>query len=162
MKTDADSRRRRRRVALGLVTVLAALALVWTARRLAVVGPCVPTLPSSGGAEPPAPAPAVRAPAGTRIRVEVLNATPRQGLARRATFHLRDAGFDVVRTATSRLRSDSTVVIDRTGHPEWARLMARALGEGTRVETRPDSSGYVDLTVLLGAAYRPPAQPFYP
>src|SRR5688500_15629435 len=39
-----------------------------------------------------------RAPAGVRIRVRVLNATRRRGLARRATFMLRDRGFDVVET----------------------------------------------------------------
>lgn len=103
----------------------------------------------------------VRAPADTRIRVEVLNATRTRGLARRATLHLRDRGFDVVDVGTSGRQSDSVVVLDRSGHPEWARLVADALGGG-RVEARPDSSRYLDVTVLLGASWRPPAQPFYP
>ena len=104
---------------------------------------------------------AVRAPAGTRIRVQVLNATRTRGLARRATMHLRDRGFDVVEMGTDQTPLDSTLVLDRSGHPEWAQLVARALGGG-RVLSRPDSSRYLDVTVLLGATWRPPAEPFYP
>jgi hypothetical protein len=102
-----------------------------------------------------------RAPEGVRIRVQVLNATSTRGLARRATRHLRDRGFDVVETGTESARRDSTLILDRSGHPEWAALVARALG-GAPVEARPDSSRYLDVTVLLGASWRPPAEPFYP
>ena len=101
------------------------------------------------------------APAGVRIRVEVLNATRVRGLARRATMHLRDRGFDVVTVGTSREARDSTLVLDRSGNAEWAALVARALG-GARVERAPDSSRYLDVTVLVGATWRPPAEPFYP
>jgi len=101
------------------------------------------------------------APAGVRIRVEVLNATRVRGLARRATMHLRDRGFDVVNVGTSRESRDSTLVLDRSGHADWAALVARALG-GARVEQAPDSSRYLDVTVLVGASWRPPAEPFYP
>ena len=101
------------------------------------------------------------APAGLRIRVEVLNATRVRGLARRATMHLRDRGFDVVNVGTSREARDSTVVLDRSGHPEWAALVSKALG-GARVEAAPDSSRYLDVTVLVGSSWRPPAEPFYP
>ncbi|HZO20187.1 MAG TPA: LytR C-terminal domain-containing protein [Gemmatimonadaceae bacterium] len=101
------------------------------------------------------------APAGVRIRVEVLNATRVRGLARRATMHLRDRGFDVVAVGTSRETRDTTVVLDRSGHPGWASLVARALG-GARVENAPDSSRYLDVTVLIGTTWTPPAEPFYP
>lgn len=101
------------------------------------------------------------APAGVRIRVEVLNATRVRGLARRATMHLRDRGFDVVSVGTSPEVRDSLVVLDRSGHPDWAALVARALG-GARVEQAPDSSRYLDVTVLIGTTWRPPAEPFYP
>ena len=103
----------------------------------------------------------VRAPDDTRIRVEVMNATKTRGLARRATAYLRDRGFDVVAVGTVSESRDSTLVLDRSGHPEWAELVARALGNA-RVESRPDSSRYLDVTVLLGSSWRPPAQPFYP
>lgn len=101
------------------------------------------------------------APSGVRVRVEVLNASEVRGLARRATMHLRDRGFDVVYFGTERPLRDSTLVLDRSGHPEWARLVADALG-GVPVEARPDSSRYVDVTVSLGPDWQPPAQPLYP
>ena len=103
-----------------------------------------------------------RAPDSVRIKVEILNATVVRGLARRATMHLRDRGFDVVFTGGTDERRDSTLVLDRSRHPDWALAVARALGTGARVESRPDTSRYLDVTVLLGAAWRPPAQPFYP
>jgi hypothetical protein len=113
-------------------------------------------------APPPRPTPPdVNAASDTRVRVEVLNATPTRGLARRATMQLRDRGLDVVQTGTSAVQADSTVVFDRAGHPEWARRVADALG-GARVESRPDSSRYVDVTVLLGRSWRPPAHSLYP
>ena len=102
-----------------------------------------------------------RAPEGVRIKVQVLNATKTRGLARRATMHLRDRGFDVVDVGTDPNGRDSVLVLDRSGHPEWAKLVARALGGG-QVLSRPDSSRYLDVTVLLGGSWRPPAEPFYP
>lgn len=98
---------------------------------------------------------------GTRVTVEVLNATKVRGLARRAALALRDQGFDVVSTGTNRDPFDSTQVLDRTGHRDWAMRAARAMG-GATVLVRPDSSRDVDLTVLIGATWRPPSQPFYP
>lgn len=100
-------------------------------------------------------------PEGTRVRVEVLNATATRGLARRATLHLRDRGFDVVAMGNAPEHRDSTLVLDRAGNAEYAKMVADALG-GARVEPRADPSGYLDVTVLLGASWRPPAEPFYP
>jgi hypothetical protein len=100
-------------------------------------------------------------PDSVRIRVEVLNATTVRGLARRATFHLRDLGFDVVGSGNSAERLDTSLVLVRSGHLEWGELAATALG-GARVEARPDSSRYVDLTILLGTAWRPPPEAFHP
>jgi hypothetical protein len=98
---------------------------------------------------------------GTRITVEVLNATKVRGLARRAALTLRDQGFDVVSTGTNPDPFDSTQVLDRTGHRDAAVRAAKAMG-GATVLVRPDSSRDVDLTVLIGASWRPPAEPFYP
>ena len=102
-----------------------------------------------------------RAPDSVRIRVQVLNATSTRGLARRATMVLRDHGFDVVETGTLSDARDTTLVLDLSGHPDWARRVARALGVA-RIESRTDSSRYLDIAVVLGATWRPPAQPFYP
>lgn len=106
------------------------------------------------------PAHNVRAPDAIRIKVEVLNASTVRGLARRAATYLRDRGFDVVYIGSSSVRSDTTLVLDRSGHPDWAELIAQAMG-GTAV-SRPDSSRYLDATVLVGAGWRPPPRPFYP
>ena len=111
-------------------------------------------------AETSSEAPQVMVPAGTRIKVEVLNATTTRGLARRATFFLRDRGFDVVAMGTSKEQRDVTLVLDRSGHPQWSALVARAFN--AKVEARPDTSRYLDVTVLVGRDWRPPAKPFYP
>jgi hypothetical protein len=100
-------------------------------------------------------------PEGTRIRVEVTNATSVRGLARRATLYLRDLGFDVVKFSGVDARRDTTLVIDRTGHPEWAKLASEAL-DGAPIESRADSSGFVDLTIVLGSTWRPPPQTLHP
>ena len=100
-------------------------------------------------------------PDDVRVKVEVLNATGLRGRARQATFALRDAGFDVVRFANDTVRRDSTLVLSRSGKDDWAAEVARALG-GARVVSRPDSSRYLDVTVLLGADWRPPTKPFRP
>jgi hypothetical protein len=132
--------------ALLLLTVLLA--------RLAMPGNIARSLLDSGDS-------GVRAPEDVRIRVEVQNATRVRGLARRATLHLRDRGFDVVEIGNASEQRDSTLVLDRSGHPEWSRLVAGALGT-TLVETRIDTSRYLDVTVLIGADWTPPAEPFYP
>lgn len=100
-------------------------------------------------------------PSGERVKVEVLNATRTRGLARRATLHLRDKGFDVVEIGNASEQLDTTLVLDRSNHPDWARQVAAELGVA-RVESRPDSSRYLDVTVLVGASWSPPTKPFYP
>lgn len=102
-----------------------------------------------------------RAPDGVRIRVQVLNTTSTRGLARRATRLLRDRGFDVVDMGNASPALDTTLVLDRTGHPAWATSVARVLTP-SRAESRPDSSRYLDVTVLLGRTWRPPTEPFDP
>jgi hypothetical protein len=135
---------------LGLVIVLLGVGAGLTSKR--VRGALLRRFSSSGAA-----------PRGVRVRVQVLNATMTRGLARRATELLRDRGFDVVDvgTAAPREQGDSTFVLDRSGHPDWAQRVAAAMG-AARVISRPDSSRYLDVTVLVGASWRPPAQPFNP
>jgi LytR cell envelope-related transcriptional attenuator len=103
----------------------------------------------------------VRAPEGVRVRVQVLNATKTRGLARRATMLLRDRGFDVVETGTLTQLRDTTLVLDLSGHPEWANRIA-GIFTPSRVAARSDSSRYLDIAVVLGSTWRPPSQPFYP
>lgn len=96
-----------------------------------------------------------------RIKVEVLNGTDIRGLARRGTFALRDLGFDVVGTGNSSEKVDSSVVYVHSGRMDWGELAAQGLG-GARVVARPDTSRYLDLTIVLGRAWRPPAETFHP
>jgi hypothetical protein len=107
------------------------------------------------------PPPRIRAPEGVRVRVQVLNGTKTHGLARRATMLLRDRGFDVVETGNVNESRDTTLVLDVSNHPEWAASVAKLFGTA-RIETRHDSSRYLDIVVVLGSAWRPPSEPFYP
>src|SRR5689334_6127756 len=75
-------------------------------------------------------------PSSSRVRVQVLNATRTRGLGRRAMLYLRDQGFDVVEVGTTSATRDTTLVLDRSQHPEWARDVATSLGTA-RVESRP-------------------------
>lgn len=99
-------------------------------------------------------------PEGVRIKVEVLNGTRTKGLARRATESLREHGFDVVGSGTNPDQMATTLVLDRSGHPDWAARVGRAMN--APVLERPDSSRYLDVTVILGADWRAPALPFHP
>lgn len=88
---------------------------------------------------------------GQRIRVQVLNASGRSGLARLATRELRDKGFDVLEFGNAPSGTDSTrsLVYDRVGKLELARQVADAM-RIRRVEARPDSNLVLDVTVILG------------
>lgn len=152
------ARRRRRRIAL-LVLIAAIVVGLFRPR-----GTDEGTVGAPSDAAPrEARRPGRVIPDSVRIRVEVLNATGTRGLGRLATAWLRDHGFDVVGmgTAPESARLDSTLVLDRSGHPEWARLAARAMG-GARIAARPDTLRYLDLTVLVGRSWRPPPQTLYP
>jgi hypothetical protein len=101
-----------------------------------------------------------RPPEGVRIKVEVLNGTRTKGLARRATQLLREHGFDVVGSGTNPDQMATTLVLDRSGHTDWAARVGRAMN--ATVLERPDSSRYLDVTVILGTDWRAPALPFHP
>ncbi len=112
--------------------------------------------PSAESPVPGAPDARGRVPAGTRIRVEVLNASEVSGLARDATQVLRDAGFDVVTFGNARVSdADTSVVFDRVNRPEIARAVADVLGIHN-VRSEPDSNLYVDVSVLLGSEWHRP------
>ncbi len=103
-----------------------------------------------------------RAPRGTRIRVRVVNTTSTQGLAKRATFALRDYGYDVVDfEGDVALHRASTLIVTHGGHTDWAERIRRALGTGT-IESRSDSSRLVDVTVFVADDWKSSSQPFRP
>ncbi len=103
------------------------------------------------------------APQGQRVIVEVLNSSGVPGLARRATFLLRDRGFDVIGWGNDpQGRRSETLIVDYTDKPEAADRLARVLG-GAQVERGKDSLDRgLDLTVRLGSGYKPPVEAFHP
>lgn len=85
-----------------------------------------------------------------RIRVEVRNGSGIPGAAGRMTAFLRDAGFDVVDFGNADgFDEERTTVIDRIGDPAPAREVAAVL-RGVPIRTEPDSSLYLDVTVMVG------------
>jgi hypothetical protein len=146
--TDPPRRRRYGRIILVLLILCVVGLIVWLVIN-SFSSPKVSYAPDDA-----------RAPDATRIKVEVLNATKTKGLARGATLYLRERGFDVVGSGNVTEQRATTIVYDRSSHPEWARLVARAMN--APVVARPDSSRYLDVTVLVGADWRPPALPFHP
>lgn len=84
-------------------------------------------------------------------RVEVLNGSGIPGAARRTAARLQQLGFHVVRVGTAPQRAEETVVFDRSGRREVARLLADLLGKAL-VTTGASADG-VDITVLLARDY---------
>ncbi len=104
----------------------------------------------------------VRAPAGARVQVRVVNATATRGLARRATLMLRDFGYDVVDFDTdTRRRREQTVVLVHTGKTDVASRLLRVMGTG-EIQATPDTLRYLDFTILIGNDWKPPTQPLRP
>lgn len=86
-----------------------------------------------------------------RVRVEVLNGAGIPGLARAATHELRREGFDVVQYGNARGASrDRSEVLDRGVAEGAAEAVAKALGID-RVRPDPDTTLYLDVTVILGS-----------
>ncbi|MDX1660900.1 MAG: LytR C-terminal domain-containing protein [Gemmatimonadota bacterium] len=95
-------------------------------------------------------APSFAASERARIRVEVKNGSGIPGAAGRTTEYLRERGFDVVDFGNAeRFDQERTRVIDRIGNPRKAREVAAAL-RGVPIGSDPDSSLYLDVTVVIG------------
>ncbi len=117
---------------------------------------------SAGAVGVPLSDSSVRAPAGERVQVRVVNTTATRGLARRATFMLRDFGYDVVDFDTdARRRRQNTIVQMHTGKTDIARRLARVMST-EETQSIPDTLRYLDFTILIGSDWKPPAQPLRP
>ena len=103
---------------------------------------------------------------GTRITVEVLNASGKPGLAKVGTRLLRRASIDVVAfgnapDSVGGGTLDSTRVVVRRGGPAVGMRIRRALGVG-RVVVQLDSARLLDASVFLGADFAPTRLEFHP
>lgn len=86
----------------------------------------------------------------SRIRVEVRNGSGESGAAGKMTTFLRDEGFDVVDYGNAdRFDYEHTHIIDRVGASAAAREVATLL-PGVPIESNPDSTLFLDVTVVIG------------
>lgn len=156
--SESDNKRARNRtIAIAvMVFVVVAVSIIWYGSGERQAGNMSPTAAQQQKLDPDA-----RAPEGVRVRVTVLNGTDVRGLARRATNLVRDLGYDVVEYGNADSKTDSTMILVHTGHTDWARRLALGVG-GARIDNEPDSLRYVDLTLVIGSNWNPPAQPFRP
>lgn len=83
------------------------------------------------------------------VTVEVLNATPKAGIANSAKKILRSRGADVMSTGNAPARG-RTLVVDRVGRPELASRVRRMLDcPSAEAETQVDAKRLVDVSVVL-------------
>ncbi len=89
-----------------------------------------------------------------QVRVEVLNGTPKDGVAQQVTDRLRKAGFDVVNIANAENDSfPETVVVDRAdNNAANARLVAEVLN-CTTIIPQLEPTSLLEVTVIIGKDY---------
>jgi hypothetical protein len=85
-----------------------------------------------------------------RLRVEVLNGSGDRGAARQVAERLRQLGFDVVYFGNApSFGREVTLVVNRSGEPGLARLIADSVGVDS-VGTDVDPELYLDASIYLG------------
>lgn len=88
------------------------------------------------------------------VVVEVRNGAGVQGLARLVTRRLRAGGADVVAFGSHDAAAETTLVLVRRGSDDAGKRVRDLLGQGL-VRVARDSTRRVDVSVILGADYRP-------
>ncbi|MFQ5907089.1 MAG: LytR C-terminal domain-containing protein [bacterium] len=88
-------------------------------------------------------------PAG--IRVEVLNGSGHDRMARKVAAILRRRGFDVVNIDNAESQDfERTVVVDRVSSDmRYAKILARKIG-CEQIIAQPDPSLYLEVSVIVG------------
>lgn len=154
----------------GLVVSALFLAYAWFARDTlagALGGAAGRAAVAADGYMPFVPDSAAVAPDSVRIRVHVLNATRRSGMARRAAQYLRDHGYDVVdygsvtEVARGGDEAATTVIEVTPALRPYSERIRRALRVGA-IRDPSSPSPYVDVTVRIGRDWNPPPEAFRP
>ena len=103
------------------------------------------------GSAPPKP----KAGEYEKVHVEVLNGCGKDGMAHHVGRHLRGLGFDVVTIGNAETFTyPESIVIDRVGKPEYASLVAAALGTRNQIQQIiPDPFRIEEVTVVIGRDY---------
>jgi hypothetical protein len=94
--------------------------------------------------------------AHSSFHVEVLNGCGVDGIARRVGVTLRQRGFDVMTMENAETFGyPESMVLDRVGKPEYARLVAEALGIPNHLQQKvADPFRIEEVTVIIGHDYR--------
>ncbi len=88
------------------------------------------------------------------VRLEVLNASGRRGLATRVTKYLRTRGFDVISFGTYESVEERTKIVNCSDNIGAARKTRDALGlEGLEIYSKFSKLGIADSRVILGADF---------
>lgn len=134
---------------MGVLTVVLAVG-VMVGSAVSQCGQPAPTIESV--VVPVSPPPGNR----DRIRVEVLNAGGRSGMALQATDFLRTQGIDVVSWGNaSEFSEDPSEIIDRVGDDPLSLWLSETLGIEA-VSSQLDSTRLVEATVRLGPEWDVP------
>jgi hypothetical protein len=149
-----------RRTLIVGITSVAALLLLGAGVAIVMRAPVTPSVASTADRRSELDSAAL-APEGVRVRVRVLNATDRTGLARRATQRLRDHGYDVVEYTNRPAKATATQVETSPGMRDVGERLVRALGAGSVTEAAAPLP-YADVLVVLGSDWQPPPQPLRP
>lgn len=90
-----------------------------------------------------------------QIRVEVLNGTPKEGLAQTVTDQLRRAGFDVVNIANAENDSfPETVVVDRAANSRENAILVAEVLHCKNILPQLEPTSLLEVTVIIGNDYR--------
>ncbi|MBU2574175.1 MAG: LytR C-terminal domain-containing protein [Elusimicrobia bacterium] len=94
------------------------------------------------------------APEPAAVRLEVLNASGRKGLAEQVTRYLREKGFDVIYFGNYGAAAKQTKIVNCSGNIAAARLARKALGlKDLEIYSKIEKPAVVQARIILGADF---------
>ena len=96
----------------------------------------------------------IPAPVPAGIRLEVLNASARAGLAEQITKYLRKKRFDVISFGNYRSVTKQTKIVNCSDNIEAAQLVRDALGlNNLEIHSKAEKSAVIQVRVILGVDF---------